>query len=76
MNDITVWAQMFFHDASVSCSLKVPAEYFYDPVAIEDLINLFLRENNRTEGVLMMWGGGRVVCYSQNSIFSSLESNC
>lgn len=58
--EVKVWAQMFFDDGSVTQGKYISRTIFDHPNDIIDIAKLFLDETNRTEGVLFIWGAGRV----------------
>lgn len=62
MNDIKIWAQMFFEDGSVTQGTRVMAEILEEenayciPLVAENL----LKGVNREEGWLLLWGAGNM----------------
>jgi hypothetical protein len=58
--EVKVWAQMFFNDGSVTQGQYIPRCIFDDIGCIEGLARDFLEDTNRKEGVLFIWGAGRV----------------
>ena len=60
LDEVKVWAQMFFDDGSVTKG-KYLSRYIYDDNEfIKKEAEKFLRETGRKEGVLFIWGAGRV----------------
>jgi len=59
-DEVKVWAQMFFDDGSVTRGKYIPRDIYDSQKAIEDLARDFLQETSRKEGVLFIWGAGRV----------------
>ena len=58
--EVKVWAQMFFDDGSVTPG-KYISRYVYDKEEyIKQEATSFLLETGRKEGVLFIWGAGRV----------------
>jgi len=58
--EVKVWAQMFFDDGSVTQGKYISRTIFDHPEDIITLCRLFLDETNRREGVIFIWGAGRV----------------
>ena len=85
MNEIMVWAQMFFDDGSVSEGKRFPASILDDDVVQMRLIAYkFLNDLNRSEGLLLVWGAGEIyqryyklstASVSTESSFSASESS-
>lgn len=60
LDEVKVWAQMFFNDGSVTQG-KYISRYVYDKEEyIQQEALTFLKETGRKEGVLFIWGAGRV----------------
>lgn len=62
MFDIMMWAQMFFEDGSVTQGMRFPAEWM-DPHHQQHLAVIackLLKDVNRSEGWLMLWGAGNM----------------
>jgi len=64
MQEIQVWAQMFFDDGSVSEGKRIDAEKAEDINYIEEIAKKFLKGLNRNEGFLLVWGAGSINYYS------------
>ena len=61
MSDIKVWVQMFFDDGSVSEGHRIPIEIYEDILnEARDWAYHILKDNHRTEGHLVIWGGGEI----------------
>lgn len=58
--DIKVWAQMFFDDGSVTPGRYISRSIYDNPEFIEELAKQMLDDTCRKEGVLFIWGAGRV----------------
>lgn len=58
--EVKVWAQMFFNDGSVTQGKYIPRSIFDEREYIEALAREFLEDTQRKEGVLFIWGAGRV----------------
>jgi len=58
--EVKVWAQMFFNDGSVTQGKYIPRTIFDEREYIEALARDFLEDTCRKEGVLFIWGAGRV----------------
>lgn len=58
--EVKVWAQMFFDDGSVTQGKYIPRTIFDEKEYIERLARDFLEDTSRKEGVLFIWGAGRV----------------
>ena len=54
-----VWSQMFFDDSSTTIGKHIPGDILINnEEEIKDIAMDFLRDTNRTDGVLMIWGAG------------------
>jgi hypothetical protein len=61
MNDeVKVWAQMFFDDGSVTQGKYISRSTYDKEEYIRRIATEFLTETQREEGVLFIWGAGRV----------------
>jgi hypothetical protein len=61
MNEIEIWAQMFFDDGSVSQGIRVSAYVLDDNWnEIQQIAVKLLQSVNRTEGFLLLWGAGNI----------------
>ncbi len=71
MEDIKIWAQMFFEDGSVTQGLRIPAEWLdeHQSKAIDEVVDRLLHSVNRDEGWLLLWGAGNIV-FKHYSIYS------
>lgn len=58
--EVKVWAQMFFNDGSVTQGKYISRGIFDELEYIEALARDFLEDTQRKEGVLFIWGAGRV----------------
>lgn len=58
--EVKVWAQMFFDDGSVTQGKYISRSIFDEKEYIESLARDFLEDTHRKEGVLFIWGAGRV----------------
>lgn len=58
--EVKVWSQMFFDDGSVTEGRYISCDIYDDKEAITDLCKKFMKDTNRREGVLFIWGAGRV----------------
>ena len=58
--EVKVWAQMFFNDGSVTQGKYIPRSIFESEQEIKELARSFLDDTQRKEGVLFIWGAGRV----------------
>ena len=62
MEQIKVWAQMFFEDGSVSQGIRIPAEWLqedYEPL-LRGVAQKLLEDLHRVEGWLLLWGAGNM----------------
>jgi len=62
MQDIKVWAQMFFDDGSVSQGIRIAPETLDDDRLIEETAISLAGDLNRTEGLILIWGAGSIYC--------------
>lgn len=62
MEEIKMWAQMFWEDGTVSQGIRFPAEWLDDPELnnISKMAKSILDDLNREEGHLLMWGAGNI----------------
>lgn len=74
MNEIYVWAQMFFDDGSVSQGKRVLDSIYDQNDYMEDVAAYFLKDLHRTEGLLLVWGAGDMKSKYYVFTSSSLES--
>ena len=73
--ELKVWAQIFFKDGSVSKGVRIPASVFHLEILPEheyvkatcaayklrtEIAEKLLKENNRTEGYLLLWGADNI----------------
>lgn len=58
--EVKVWAQMFFDDGSVTQGKYISRTVFDEQEYIENLAREFLEDTCRKEGVIFIWGAGRV----------------
>ena len=58
--EVKVWTQMFFDDGSVTQGKYISRTIFDNPEHIEGIAKAFLDDTCRKEGVLFIWGAGRV----------------
>lgn len=58
--EVKVWAQMFFNDGSVTQGKYIPRTIFDEREYIEALARDFLEDTCRKDGVLFIWGAGRI----------------
>jgi hypothetical protein len=63
MNDIKVWAQMFFDDGSVSEGVRISADVFDSEPAIDEVAQKLLNSTNREIGIMLIWGAGEIDIY-------------
>lgn len=72
MDDIKVWAQMFFEDGSVTQGIRISAEWLNEEFAwkIDETADLLLKSVNREEGWLLIWGAGNMVFNHYPTSFS------
>lgn len=65
MEEIKVWAQMFFKDGSVSQGQRIPAQWLDEGFEeqIEIVANDILDDLNRETGYLLIWGAGNLEMY-------------
>lgn len=62
LNDhIQVWAQMFFEDGSVTEGKRFPSDLTDNPKYLKGIAYNFLKDTHREEGVLMIWGDGKMI---------------
>ena len=76
MNDIKVWAQMFFDDGSVSQGIRVAVETLDDDRLIEETAISLAGDLNRTEGLILIWGAGEMYCGQllDGNVFTKVSS--
>lgn len=67
--EVKVWAQMFFDDGSVTQGKYISRTIFEDEHEIKELAKEFLQDTCRREGVLFIWGAGRVYAKSCSLFF-------
>jgi hypothetical protein len=63
MDEIKIWAQMFFEDGSITQGMRIPAQWLeeeYEELII-DVAQSLLSGVNREEGWLLLWGAGNMV---------------
>lgn len=58
--EVKVWVQMFFEDGSVTQAKYVSADVYDNEEKIKMFAKSFLLDTHRQEGVLFIWGAGRV----------------
>jgi hypothetical protein len=58
--EVKVWAQMFFDDGSVTQGKYIPRNVYDKEEYIKGVAMEFLNDTQRQEGVLFIWGAGRV----------------
>lgn len=58
--DVKVWTQMFFDDGSVTQGKYIARNIYDHENMIKSLAEEFLNETQREEGILFIWGAGRV----------------
>ena len=80
MDEIKIWAQMFFEDGSVSQGRRIPAEWLDEEYKwqIDSVAKMFLDDVNRDEGWLLLWGAGNMIFNhypTSSSKQEPLESN-
>lgn len=79
MDDIKIWAQMFFEDGSVTQGIRISAEWLEDEYRwkIDEVADLLMKSVNRDQGWLLLWGAGNVVFnhYRPTSFFSQAEES-
>ncbi len=56
-----VWCQMFFDDGSVTQGKYLNATIVNLPKTMEMVALEFLKDTNRDEGVLIIWGAGHII---------------
>lgn len=76
MQEIKIWAQMFWEDGTVSQGRRIPAEWLDDPklTNICKMAEGILDDLNRVEGYLLLWGAGNILFGHFPTSFLSLES--
>lgn len=76
LNEILVWAQMFFDDGTVSEGIRIPANIYDDDRIIENVIDKLLKSTNRKdEGLLVIWGAGEIYIKPISSSAEELDSS-
>lgn len=60
IDELKVWAQMFFDDGSVTQGHYVSAIMFQEQGYIDLIAKDLLDDTKRKEGVLLIWGAGQV----------------
>lgn len=70
---ISMWAQMFFDDGSVTQGYRVPADYldYENESCVDELAAMMLKSTNRKEGWLLLWGAGNMVFNHYPTSFSN-----
>ncbi len=58
--EVKVWSQMFFDDGSVTQGKYIPRYVYDNEDCIKQQALTFLMDTSRREGVLFIWGAGRV----------------
>lgn len=63
MQEVKIWAQMFFDDGSVTEGVRIPAEFLEEQYAwkIQEVADMLLKFVNREEGSLLLWGAGNMI---------------
>lgn len=74
MNEIKIWAQMFFKDGSVTQGVRVDANILDDDREIEVVAHNLLQSVNRDEGFLLLWGAGELRGMDVTSSSEELDS--
>ncbi len=69
--EVKVWAQMFFDDGSVTQGKHIPRGIYDSEDEIKELGLELLRDTHRKEGVLFIWGAGRV--YAKKLLLKTLK---
>ena len=80
MNDIQIWAQMFFDDGTVTRGIRIPAEWLDEQYAyaLDEVAQRLLDDTHRQDGYLLLWGAGNMVFNHYPTSFShrkALESD-
>jgi len=75
MQDIQVWAQMFFDDGSVSQGVRINADIYDSKERMEDICTQILKSLNRDEGLIVIWGAGDIRVTYRHPTFSLEESS-
>lgn len=75
MEEIKIWAQMFFDDGSVTQGVRIPAEWLDEQFhgQIQVVADNLLSSVNREDGWLLMWGAGNMVFTPISSSSQVLE---
>jgi hypothetical protein len=73
--EVKVWSQMFFDDGSVTPGKYISRAVFEDQKFIDRLVIDFLKSTGRLEGVIFIWGAGRVYAKKANlSLFKGRQT--
>lgn len=77
MEDIKIWAQMFFEDGSVTQGIRILEEWLDDEYAwkIDEVSDLLMKSVNRDEGWLLLWGAGNMVFNHYPTSFSKKKKS-
>ncbi|MFI0477792.1 MAG: hypothetical protein ACH349_01515 [Candidatus Rhabdochlamydia sp.] len=72
MEEIKIWAQMFFDDGSVTQGIRINAEWLEEQYIwkIDEVADLLMKSVNRDEGWLLLWGAGNMVFNHYPTSFS------
>jgi len=73
---ITVWAQMFFDDGSLTQGVRISAEWLEETNAdkIDQIASSLLKSVNRQEGWLLIWGAGNMEFNHYPTSFSGKQA--
>lgn len=73
MEEIKIWAQMFFEDGSITQGVRIPALWLDEGYEenIARTAESLLEDVNREEGWLLLWGAGNMVFNHYPTSFSS-----
>jgi len=82
LQPIRIWAQMFFHDGSVTQGVRVDADIVDSPDDMNEVATSLLQSVNREEGFILFWGAGEMrmkyitsSCPSEVSAILALDSS-
>lgn len=70
--EISIWAQMFFDDGSVSQGIRFPAQWLEPEFKfkIDEIASLLLKSVNRDQGWMLIWGAGNMIFQEYPSGFN------
>ncbi len=77
VEEIKIWAQMFFEDGSVTQGKRIPAEWLEEAFEwkIKEVANELMKSVNREDGWLLLWGAGNIAFNHYPTSFSDKKAS-